>query len=254
MNIASIVTGGGTGIGRAIVFKLVETTNVILVGRKPEPLESTCEKINSQRNLGRADFILGDVTNPETAKRATQLAERSNWEIRNLITNAGIGGGGYSTAEFDELRWQEVVDINLNGSFYFIKACLPSMVKNKKGYVCLISSTAGVKGYAYQSAYTASKHALVGLAKTVALEYGKHGIVAVPICPGFVDTEMTDRTVASLMKRNNITEKEARERVARVNPQRRIMPPEEVAEMVAFICSGKVPSLSGNPVILSGGE
>src|SRR3989344_9321844 len=131
MNIASIVTGGGTGIGRAIVFKLAETTNVILVGRKPEPLESTCEEINSQRNLGRADFILGDVTNPETAKRATQLAERSNWEIRNLITNAGIGGGGYSTAEFDELRWQEVVDINLNGSFYFIKACLPSMVKNK---------------------------------------------------------------------------------------------------------------------------
>lgn len=254
MAAASIITGGGKGIGRSIALKLAETTHVIVVGRTLDSIESVCEKINSSEYLHSARFILGDVTNQEIAASAVRLAKSSNWEIQNLVISAGIGGGGYSIAEFDEMRWQEVIDVNLNGAFYFIKACLPQMIKNKGGNICLLSSIAGVRGYAYQSAYTASKHAMVGLAKSVALEYGKYGIVAVPICPGFVDTEMTTRTVAGLMKRRGITEKEARECVARVSPQRRIMPPEEVAEMVAFICSGKVPSLNGNPVILSGGE
>lgn len=254
MAAVSIITGGGRGIGRAIALKLAETTHVIVVGRTLDSRESVCEKINSSENLHSAKFILGDVTNQEIAASAVRLAENLNWEIQNLVISAGIGGGGYSTADFDEFKWQEVIDINLNGAFYFIKACLPYMIKSKKGNICLISSTAGVKGYAYQSAYTASKHAMVGLAKVLALEYGKCGIVSVPICPGFVDTGITDRAVAGLMKRRSITEKEARERVAKVSPQRRIMPPEEVAEMVAFICSGKVTSLSGNPVILSGGE
>ena len=128
------------------------------------------------------------------------------------------------------------------------------MLQARHGVICLISSISGVKGYAYTAAYTASKHALVGLAKSLAQEYGRQGIVIVPICPGFVASEMTTRTIRGVMKRHGLSEEAAEQRVVRANPQRRIIPAEEVAEMVAFVCSGKVPSLSGNPLLLSGGE
>ena len=128
------------------------------------------------------------------------------------------------------------------------------MVKQKSGAICIMSSIAGLKGIKYSAAYSSSKHALIGLAKSLAQEYGKYGIVTVPVCPGFVESDMTTRTIRGLMERNKISEEEARARVAKTNPQKRIIPAEEVAEIISFICSNKAPSLSGNPLILSGGE
>lgn len=247
----SIITGGGRGIGRAIALRLSEDTNIIIVGRTEKDLVSACEEI--RKSGGQADFIAGDVSDPKTAGETVALAKKKKWNIAHLVCNAGIGKGG-PTATLDKKLWQEVFDVNVNGSFCFVQAVLPDMLKNKKGTICLMSSIAGVKGYKNIAAYTATKHALVGLARSLALEYGKHGIVTVPICPSFVETEMTLRTVRGLMERHGISEDDARARVADTTPQKRIMPPEEVAEAVAFVCSGKVPSLSGNPLILSGGE
>lgn len=250
--LASIVTGGGRGIGRSIGSRLGSMGAVLLVGRTESDLRSAAEQIRQSGNP-QVEVCVGDVADPTTAARAVALLRERGWTIRNLICNAGIGKGG-PTESFDPELWRQTIDVNLGSSFHFVQACLPAMLESGRGIICLLSSISGLKGAAYNAAYSASKHALVGLARTLALEYGKRGIVAVPICPGFVESDMTRRTVRGLMKRRGIPPEEAEKLVARVNPQRRIIPPEEVAEMVAFVCSGKVPSLSGNPLILTGGE
>ena len=248
---ATIITGGGRGIGRAIALRMARETNVILVGRTEADLVSACRGIEEAG--GHADYVVGDVTDPATAAAATEQVRKSGWIIRNLVCNAGIGKSG-PLESFDAGTWKNIMDVNVNGSFHFIKACLPSMLEEKKGTVCLISSIAGLKGYANVAAYAASKHALVGIARSMAQEFGKKGIVTVAVCPGYVEGEMTTRSIRGIMERRGISESDARERIESVSPQHRIIPPEEVAEAVAFVCSGKAPALSGSALVLSGGE
>jgi len=250
-NLASIVTGGGRGIGRSIALRMAKETAVLVVGRTQSDLESVCQEIDKQG--GTAELCTGDVSDPATAERAVQQAQVKGWTIRNLVLNAGIAKGGAATS-FDKDVWREIFAVNVHGSFYFIQACLPALVEQKAGSICLMSSIAGLKGFKYESAYCASKHALVGLARSLALEYAKHGIVVVPICPGFVESDMTRRTIQGLVKHRALSEAQATELVANKNPQRRILPADEVAEAVALVCCGKVPSLNGNPLVLSGGE
>ncbi|OGL73592.1 hypothetical protein A3C96_00240 [Candidatus Uhrbacteria bacterium RIFCSPHIGHO2_02_FULL_60_10] len=249
--IASIITGGGRGIGRAVALRLERDTNIIVVGRTEADLASVCREISA--GGGQAAYLVGDVSDQATAERAVALAEEKKWQIKNLICNAGIGKSG-PTESFDPEVWRQIMAVNINGAFYFVRACLPAMLGQGGGNICLMSSIAGLKGFARSAAYDTGKHALVGFARSLAVEHGHRGIVAVPICPGFVEGEMTDRTIRGLMSRRGITESEARERVARQNPQRRILPAAEVAEAVAFVCAGKVPALSGHPLVLSGGE
>lgn len=248
---ATIVTGGGRGIGRAVSLRMAEDGPVIVVGRTGSDLADAVAAIAAAG--GRADLVEGDVRDAAVAEAAVAKAAGHGWTVRNLVCNAGIGRSG-PTESFDMALWREIFAVNVEGTMHFVQACLPGMLAAGGGNVCLMSSIAGLKGYAYTAAYAASKHALVGLARSLAQEHGKHGIVAVPICPGFVEGEMTDRTIAGVIERRGIGEDEARRRVAAANPQRRIIPPAEVAEAVAFVCSGKSPSLSGNPLVLSGGE
>lgn len=247
---AVIVTGGGRGIGRAISRRLARDFAVIGVGRTESDLVSLQAEI--EQTGGRCGYCAGDVTHAETARQAVRIADDRGWPIGCLVCNAGIGKSG-PTAELSYERWREVLDVNLDGALHFVQACLPRMVERGGGTICLMSSILGVRGAPYDAAYAASKHALVGLARSLALEYGKHNITAVPICPGYVESDMTRRVILGVMERRGIGEAEAEERVARFNPQRRIIPAEEVAEMVAFVCEGKVPSLSGHPLMLTGG-
>jgi NAD(P)-dependent dehydrogenase (short-subunit alcohol dehydrogenase family) len=245
----SIVTGGGRGIGQAIARRLSKLGPVVIVGRTANHLNAICSEINA--SSGVAVPCAGDIANPDTARSAIALAQSRGWFVRHLVCNAGIGKGG-PTAEFDPEQWRRIFDVNVHGSFYFVQACAPAMVARGEGTLCFMSSLAGVKGVAFDAAYTASKHALVGLASSLALEYGKQGIVSVALCPGFIESDMTRRTIAGLVRRQGITEQEAERKVAATHPLRRIMPPEEIAEVVALICTGTLASLSGNPLILGG--
>ncbi|MEY4744601.1 MAG: hypothetical protein RL272_546 [Candidatus Parcubacteria bacterium] len=248
---AAIVTGGGRGIGRAISLRMAKEGPVIIVGRTGADLAATAREIEAAG--GTAASVAGDVRDPATAAAAVRTALSRGWKVRSLVCNAGIGTSG-PTAEFAMDTWRDIFAVNVEGAMHFVQSCLPSMLDAGGGTICLMSSIAGLKGYAYAAAYCASKHALVGLARSLAREYGSRGIAAVPICPGFVEGDMTDRTVRGVMARRGVSEDEARARVAKASPQRRILPPEEVAEAVAFACAGAVPSLSGNPLTLSGGE
>jgi NAD(P)-dependent dehydrogenase (short-subunit alcohol dehydrogenase family) len=246
----TIITGGGRGIGRTIARRLAAQTPLVLVGRTAADLDAVRSEVVQAG--GQAVCCAGDVADPRTAQAAIGHAREQGWKVRNLVCNAGIAKGG-ATATFDPELWRRIFDVNVHGCFYFIQASLPEMIERRQGTICLMSSISGVKGYKYDAAYTASKHAVVGLARSLALEVGKHGVVVVSLCPSFVESEMTTRTIHGLAQRRGISAAEAQQVVEATNPQSRILPAEEVAEMVAIVCSGLVPSLAGNPMILSGG-
>lgn len=248
---AVIITGGGRGLGSVLAKRLAADFNVLIVGRTESDLKQVCAEIQDANGI--AEYLVGDVTVPTTAEAATSKIQELGWNLSALVCNAGIGKSRV-THELSNEEWQIILNTNVSGSFYFSKAVLPGFVENKKGVLCFISSIAGVRGYAYEAAYTSSKHALVGLAKSIALEYGKYGISSVALCPSFIEGEMTDRTIHSLAERRGISTEEARKIIEKKNPQRRIIDPKEIAEMVAFICENKTPSLNGSAVLLTGGE
>lgn len=250
MKSATVITGGGRGIGKAISLKMAQHSPVLIVGRTESNLRETCRAMTDAG--GMADYVVGDVAQPSTAQRTMQRLQENSWKVQNVICNAGIGKSS-PTHELSFDQWSQILATNLNGSFNFAQAALPSLMAQRSGTICFIASLAGVKAYPYEAAYTASKHAVVGLAKSLALEYGKHGISVVPICPGFVEGDMTERTINGVAARKRISNSEAREIVARTNPQRRIIHENEIARTVEFVCAGEAPSLSGNPLILSGG-
>lgn len=247
---ATIITGGGRGIGRAIALRMAEETAVLVVGRTEDDLQTLCQEINNRG--GFADYLVGDVSKPSTAKRAVAKVKKKGWTLRHLVVNAGIGKGGV-THTFDRKLWKEIFAVNVDGALYFSQECLPAMMEQKSGTITFINSISGTQGFKYDAAYTASKHAQLGLARTLSMEYAKHGIVVVPICPHFVESDMTRRTIAGLVRHRGMSETQAEETIKNTNPQKRIIPAEEVAEAVALVASGKLPSLNGNPLMLTGG-
>jgi 3-hydroxybutyrate dehydrogenase len=247
----TVVTGASRGIGRAIALRMAMEGPVIVVGRERLTLNAVMKDIWNAG--GRASISVGDVTDPATAAEAVRVASLHGWRVRHLVCNAGIGKS-CSIETLDPAAWSQIFDVNVNGAFHFIQACLPQMLEDRKGSVVLMSSVSGLKGASHNAPYSASKHALIGLAKTIAHEHGKNGIVSVPICPGYVESEMTERSINGYAERHGVAHDAARQKIADVNPQKRIIPAEEIAEAVAFVCSGKVPSLSGHPMILSGGS
>ena len=246
---ASIITGGGSGIGRVVAQRLAVDAAVILVGRTAVDLDSACVEIVASG--GKAASVVGDVADPETAVRAITCARDRGWIVRNLVANAGVGKSGpFET--FDAEVWKRIIDVNVHGAFYFARACLPGMLAAGGGTICLMSSVAGLRGVAYDVAYATSKHALMGMARSLALEYGKRGIVVAPVCPGFVESEMTERTIHGVMERRGVSHDAARARVARANAGGRIISAEEIAEAIAAICSGRRTVRSGEPIVFDG--
>lgn len=246
----AVVTGAGRGIGAAVAKELSCVMPVITVG-KTTNVEAVASEI---RGWGcNAKAVVVDVRSADAADETLVAAGREGWHPDALVCCAGIAKSG-ATHEFDMNLWRDMFATNVTAAFTFAKMVLPGMLSRGRGTIVLMSSVAGVKGYAYNAAYCATKAALVGFARSLAKEYGKHGIVVVPVCPGFVDTDMTTRTIKSAMARSGITESEARRRVERANPQRRIIPAEEVAEAVADICSGRYRSVAGEPFMMTGGE
>ena len=212
----TIITGGGRGIGRAIALRMARAGAVLVVGRTGADLASVCAEITSRG--GVADYVVGDVADIATAGSAIARARERGWAVANLVCNAGIAKGG-PLVSFSPEVWKAMFDVNVFGAFAFIQACLPTMIERKQGSVSIISSTLGLKGHKNDSAYSATKFALVGLAQSLAAEVKKHNIVVVPICPGFVDTEMTDRTLAGIVKHKGVSLAQAEQIVAASNPQ-----------------------------------
>lgn len=248
--LAALVTGGGRGIGCAISRRLAKDQAVLLVGREKGCLQKTVAEIAAQGGL--ADYLAVDISSEDAAARIGETLQQLHWTVSSLVLNASIGKSG-ATEKSASSDFSNTFSVNVFSALPLVQLVLPDMIARKAGTICFLSSILGLKGTSHDAAYVASKHAQIGFARALACEYGKYGISVVPICPSFVESEMTTRSINSLSQRKSLVREEARRIIEKLTPQRRIIPAEEVARVVAFVCSGAAPSLSGNPLILGGG-
>jgi NAD(P)-dependent dehydrogenase (short-subunit alcohol dehydrogenase family) len=222
----ALITGGGTGIGAAIARALgAEGARLTLVGRRREPLEEVA--------CGDFDALVApaDVTDREQVECTFALARAAQGPISILVNNAGAAAG-MPFAKVSEALWRDMLAVNLDGMFHCCQAALPDLLAAERGRIVTVASMAGLHGFAYASPYIAAKHGAVGLTRALAAEYGRTNLRVNAVCPGFVDTEMTVRSVATITATTGRDEKEARGELARLNPSGRLIAPDEVATAV----------------------
>lgn len=239
----ALVTGGGRGIGRAIALRLAQAgAHVVVVGRTLPELEETA------RETGGTALSL-DVTD-----RAALAALRDRvGAIDVLVNNAGVA----SSAPYDrtsDAMWDEMFAVNVTAAFVLCRVLVPGMVTAGWGRVVNIASNAGLTGYAYTTAYCASKHAMVGLTRALATEVAKLGVTVNVVCPGFVRTRMTDDAVARIVKKTGRSEAEAMKSLEGMSPQGRLVEPEEVAHAVAALCDDAARAIHGQTIVVDGGQ
>lgn len=243
-----VVTGGGSGVGEAIALKLAENSSLVtILGRRNKPLKQVSAK---HKNI---NWRVCDVSSSEEVESCYNDIRSEYGNINIVIANAGIA----SSKPFHKMSVQDItslIDVNLIGVFNSFQHALTDMKSDKWGRMISIASTAGLKGYSYVSAYSASKHAVIGLTKSLALELANKGITVNSICPSYVDTPMTDRTIKNITELTNISEADAINELVKSNPQKRLIKPIEIAEVVSWLCDKNSDSINGQSIPVSGGE
>jgi len=234
-----VVTGGGRGIGRAVVERfLADGERVFALGRDPNALAS----------VPRAERLVCDVTD----ERAVTATFASIGPVDVLVNNAGLGESE-RLAQTTLESWSRHLAVNATGPFLCIRAVLPGMVQRGAGAIVTVASTAGRVGAPYTAAYTASKHAAIGLTRAAAAELAGSGVSVNAVCPTFVRTEMTERTIENIVRRTGRTADQARAILAASSPLHRLLEPEEVADAVAYLASDAAAAISGQALVIDGG-
>ncbi|WP_033073645.1 SDR family NAD(P)-dependent oxidoreductase [Sphingopyxis sp. MWB1] len=245
----AVVTGGGSGIGAAIACALSDAgASVTLVGRRRAALEAVAATLSGPFHLAPAD-----VSDRPSVDAAFAAAREAMGPITILINNAGVAPSGpFAKASLDD--WRAAMGVNLDALFHCCQAALPDLLAADAGRIITIASTAGVKGYAYTAPYVASKHGAVGLMRALATEYATTGLTANAVCPGFTDTDIVAHAVDNIQAKTGRSAQEARAELARFNPQKRLIEPKEVAETVLWLCQASSRSITGQAIMVAGGE
>lgn len=240
------VTGAGAGVGRAIALRFASDGYAVsLVGRTARSLHETAALISDAG--GTALPLLCDVAVLRDVDRAVESAERELGPVDVLVNNAGVADS-VPFVSMDEEVWERTLAINLNGTYHCMRAIAPGMFARRSGRIINIASSAGKVGYPYTAAYVASKHGVLGLTRSVALEAAAKGVTVNAICPGWVASDMTARSVARIVARTGKTGAEAQELLEAMNPQGRLIQPEEVAAVAAFLASADGAGTNGEAI------
>lgn len=245
----ALVTGGGRGIGAVIAKSLAEAgARVSILARTGPELDETAIDLP-----GTTVTVTADVTDARQVERAFAKARDAAGEISILVNNAGRPASR-AIGKSDEAFWREMLDVNLTGSYHCTRAAIGAMLAADWGRIVNISSTAGLRGYAYCTAYCAAKHGVIGMTRALALEVAKTGITVNAVCPGYTDTGVVRDAVKNIRSKTGRSESEARETLVSFNPQLRLVKPEEVANAVLWLCAPGSESVTGQSIAVAGGE
>lgn len=247
----ALITGGGRGIGRAVALSLAAAgADVAVAARSAAELDATVAAIHAVGRRGEA--IVCDVAERSQVDALVARVKSTLGEPLILVNNAGIAASAKLADTTDEM-WDRMLRVNATSAFYCTRAVLPMMLAAKWGRVVNMASIAAKAGAPYIAAYTASKHALLGLTRAVAAEVAGRGVTANAVCPGYVDTEMTDASAANISRRTGRSEQEARKILEGFSPQGRLMTAAEVAALTTYLCSEAARGVNGQGIVLDGG-
>jgi NAD(P)-dependent dehydrogenase (short-subunit alcohol dehydrogenase family) len=247
----ALITGASRGIGRAIASAFADNgSRLALAARNLEDLNHVAESLRARGST--AEPFACDVTVAEQVERLPALVEDKLGGIDILVNNAGAAGSHKFVDHPDDL-WEMLLEINLTSVYRVTKAVMPGMINRKYGRIINIASVASKVGLRYMSAYVASKHGVLGLTRALAAEMTKHDITVNAICPGDVDTPMTEFAVSFMVARTGRSEAEARKILEDTNPQQRLISPEEVASLAVWLASDDARGTSGQAINIDGG-
>jgi len=243
----ALVTGASRGIGAAVARRLAaEGAKVVLSARSEAPLRALADE------LGGVSVPM-DVADPAGIEAALAQVDSEVGRVDVFVPNAGISASAPYQRTTDEM-WERMMNINAMAVMRQCRRLVPPMVEAGWGRVIIVASNAGLTGYAYTSAYCASKHAVLGYMRGIALEIARTAVTINAVCPGWVDTPMLEQALDNIVKATGKSQDEARKTLAKMSPQRRFVVPEEVAEQVAMLCHEHSRSVHGQALALDGGQ
>lgn len=244
----AVVTGGGTGVGAEIARHLAEHgVKVTIAGRRRDPLDLVA---STNANI-RA--VTADITDEASVADMFAKATQMNGPVNIVIANAGTAESA-PFAKIGLADFQHMLNVNLTGTFLTFQKGLEHLKGQEYGRLIAIASTAGLRGYSYVSHYSAAKHGVIGMVRSLALELVSKPITVNAICPGFSETPMLQRSIENIMQKTGMSEDQARAALYKENPQQRFIQPDEVAATVAWLIGEGARSVTGQSISVSGGE
>lgn len=248
----AVVTGAGRGIGAEIARQLAgHGVEVALVARSEPEIEAVAERLRA--NGHRAVAIPCDVGSEDAVAELRERVSAEFPRVEILVNNAGVAHSA-PLARIELADWERLLRVNATGTLLCTRAFVPAMIDGGWGRIVNVASSAGIRGGRYIAAYAASKHAVIGLTRSLALELAEHGVTVNAVCPGYVDTEMTDSTLDNITSRTGLGQEEALGAILSRMPQHRLLQPEEVAHAVLALCAPEAAGINGQAIPIDGGE
>jgi NAD(P)-dependent dehydrogenase (short-subunit alcohol dehydrogenase family) len=246
-----LVTGGGGGIGRAIALEFAAAgSRVVVTGRTQSALDAVAKEVRCGRT--RVLPLSCDITRKEEIEELKRRIASRLGAVQILVNNAGIAPAA-AFLEMEDALWEEVLRINLTGTYYCCKVFLPEMIAAGWGRIVNIASTVAKTSYPNISAYASSKHAVLGLTRSLAAETARHGVTVNAVCPGYVDTGLTQKSSLFLAQKTGKPAADALAMLKNTSPQKRLIDPGEVAYLAAMLASEAARGINGQAINVDGG-